>query len=154
MANKHLQTTIHAIAIRAADEIAAAVSADLHAEISRILAGAVPAHVPAAAPRRAPGRPPKHAAASTPVAKASAKPVTKAAGNATGRGPHPRRSYTDADLDKVLAALQARPGMHSPELVKQTGLAAPVLDKVLMRLREDGKVSKQGERRATTYSAV
>jgi hypothetical protein len=128
-----LETTVQNVLARFAHDIAAAVRSEFASEIERIIGGAGAAPAP-----RRPGRPAGGGAAAKP---------------ADGRRkPHPARSYSDADVTRVLNLIKSRPGLRSEQIQAEIG-NKKVVEKVLARLRDAGQVRTTGTRRAMTYSA-
>ena len=139
---KTLESQIDSIISHAAAEVAQAVRANIAAEVTRMIGGGA---APAAGTtgKRGPGRPRKSGS----VAKApSATQPLKA------RAPHPRRSYTDADVERILGLIKEKPGLHSVEIQAQSGIGKKVVEKVLTKLRDDKIVKTKGKRSAMTYS--
>ena len=126
MANSALSAHLKEIITRASAEIAAAIRS------------AVSQSTPAAAP-------PKPAARKSPAPKASTpKPGA--------RKPHPRRSYSDADIERVVALIADKPNLRSEEIKAAVGGDSRVVEKILERLRETHRVQTNGVKRAMTYS--
>ena len=147
-----LDSTLASILARAVTEIAAAVRQNVADEVIRAFGGSLPSSKPGL------GRPPKAVAAKPAGAKPSgAKPAgAKPAGaKIDGRSkPHPQRLYSEADIEKVLSAISARPGMRSPEVRAAAGLDKKIVEKVIGKLRDTGKIKIKGLRSAATYSAA
>lgn len=104
-----------------------------------------PAPVAAPAPVIAPPPPPVIAPA--PVAPPIATPVVKA-----GRKPHPRRSYTDADIDRMIDLIAAAPRTRGEDLRVRFGGDPRTVEKILEHLRDHALVVTEGVKRAMTYS--
>lgn len=120
-----LDALIAQIVASAAKEIAAAV---------RVQAASPPAPRPVAA------------APKTPAGTEPAKPGASK--------PHPRRSYTDADIDGVLALITSKPGLRTEEIKAVIGGDDRAVEKILERLRASGRVNTSGVKRAMTYTVV
>jgi hypothetical protein len=117
-----IEARIQSAILRAANEIAAAVRADIISRTVQLFNGA-----PVAARTTAPK-------ATTPKR----------------RGRKPGRAAANTGLiDRVTAYIQANPGKRSEEIGKAIGSD---VKPALAKLRAEGKVKTRGERRATTYS--
>ena len=126
----------------------------------KIVAGAV---APLEAPKRGPGRPRKVttvAAAPALVAKPTAKPAAKAAAKPaakTGKGGRLGRR-SPADIDQVIGLVvkalgDHKTGLRSEQLQKTLKLSKKEIVGPIAQALASKKISKKGERRATTYFA-
>ena len=134
----NLESHIDQVIQQAAAKIAKAVRSELAAEIHGVLEG-----------RRASARGRRRTARAPRMVKARSN------GNGNGNGarsPHPRRSYTDGDVERLLGLIADSPGLRSAQIQEQSGLDKHTVNKVLARLRSDEQVKTTGERRAMTYS--
>lgn len=121
-------------------------------------APAVKAAAPKAAARpkskAAPG-PAKAAKPSTPAAPApagSAAPAPKAAAKSRRKKGEKRSPKEIAKLtEDLLAAVTAKPGQRMEHLGKALGASTAELQIPVARLVEDKKITRKGEKRATTY---
>src|SRR4051794_31931868 len=68
------------------------------------------------------------------------------------RKPHPCRSYTDADIEGVLSVIPSKPGLRSEQIKAEIGGDDRAVEKILIRLREHGRVVTTGIKRAMTYA--
>ena len=75
-----------------------------------------------------------------------AKPATK--------GGRRSSEQVTADNDKLLAYVKAHPGQRSEQIQKGAGMPKPNVASGLTVLREAGKISMKGIKRAATYTAV
>lgn len=84
-------------------------------------------------------------------APAKAEAPKAAASAPAARKPHPRRSYTDGDIDRVLSLITDKPNLRSEEIKAAVGGDSRVVEKILERMRETGRVQTSGVKRATVY---
>ncbi len=115
-------------------------------------APAAPAPAPVAAAAEPVAPPAK------PVSTRGRKPAAKAAPAAKpeGHGKFVRRSSKDIEktVGKVLGFVSRNPGLRSEEIVKKMGGDAKAISDALARLRAEKKVTTEGEKRATRYTAA
>lgn len=125
-------------------------------------AAPAPALAPAAAPKKR-GRPAgsgKKAAVAKPAPKAAAKPVAVAkpvAAKKTATGRLARRSVEDIGsvVTSIVSLLQSHPeGLRAEQIRGALGLDAKELPRPLADGLAAGTISKQGQKRATTYFAA
>jgi hypothetical protein len=110
-----------------------------------------PGRKPGRPPGRKPGRPP--AAPAAPAAKVAAAPAAAPAKKAGRRKKGQKR--TPADIarltDRLLAAIQAKPGQRMEHLGKTIGASTADLLIPVARLVDGRKIRRTGEKRATQY---
>jgi len=138
MANNQ-EAAIESIIARAAAEIAAAVRGQIQTLVTEALRLRQQMPTVVAAP---------------PTKNAVKKLANAQTGAAAGRAPHPGRSYTDADIAKVLAVIKDKPGQRAEQYALLVKIDRKAFGKVLDRLRETGAVKTTGARRAMTYRAA
>lgn len=102
---------------------------------------------PAATPKRR-GRPPKSAAQPAPTRGRAAKPrAAKPAGRVRRSG-----ESLQAAGDRILKLLSAnKKGLRIEQINKELGAKPKELARPILKLLEDGKIKKTGQKRATTY---
>lgn len=140
-----LESTIHQVIVSAAATMAQEISRAVRAALAAEIVGSTPAKP---TPRRA-----RRRAAAVTTRPARVKRGRTAARSSGGKA-HPRRSYTDRDVAAVLELIRARPGLRSEQYASESKLAHGPFKKVLAKLREEGRVKTEGEKRATTYKAA
>ncbi len=131
----------------------------IFAEAFQNVAGSIPSARTASSPsKKAPAKPTK--AAKAPVAKAPGRPA-KGAKPQAAKKPEPgkRIRRSEADLAKmgedVVKLLQKnKSGLRIEQINKQLGTETKELMRPILKLLEEGKLRKEGERRATTYFAA
>ena len=108
----------------------------------------------AAAPvKRGPGRPPKSASAAAPAPAAKSAPAATKRGRGGRLG---RRSAGDitAMIDSIVSALsKASGGLRAEQIRSALGVEAKELPRPLADALAAGRITKTGQKRATTYFA-
>jgi hypothetical protein len=139
----NLQSRIQTLADSFAQGVLAAIRS---ASLEEILSGG------GAAPKRGPGRPPKAAATAPAAPRAAAvKPAKRAKG-----GRLPRRSPSDIEhvIGLITTALSnAGKGLRSEELQKVLKLSKKEIVGPLAQALGSKRITKKGQKRATTYFA-
>jgi len=122
--------------------------------------GSTPAAAPAAArgkpgrkPGPQPGRKPGRKPAAAPAAKVAAAPAAAPAKKAGRRKKGQKRTPADISrlTERLLAAIQAKPGQRMEHLGKQIGASTADLLIPVARLVDARKIRRTGEKRATQY---
>jgi hypothetical protein len=148
------QSKIQSVVSQFTDEILA-IFGDSFASVVADITAATKTFKPAAAPKKV---------AVKAAAKPAPKPVQKAAApkklaaakpaKPARPGKRVRRSegQLKADGDKVIKLLGAnKKGLRIEQINKMLGTATKALARPIAKLLSDGKIRKQGEKRATTY---
>lgn len=148
-ARSSLEGRILEIIARASAAVIEAVRADVPVQISRPRGGA-----PNPTPKRTPVAKKSVANKPAPV-KPPAAPSPPQPASPTTRKPHPHRSYTDADVEQVIALITAKPGLRGEDIkAAASGIAPLVVQKILENLRARGRVKTNGIKRAMTYAVT
>ncbi len=98
-------------------------------------------------------------AAAAPIKQATGR-STKEAGTAARSTERKRRKprklprVTEAQVGSLLAIIKKKPGLTSVELQKEAGLDSAQAKRVLLKLRQSGRVKTKGLRSAARYSAA
>lgn len=151
-----LQQALSEIIARAAAAVAEAVREERSRLIATAPAPTLPAKVSPKRTRKSETKPAPVAAPAPVIAPApppviapapAAPPVAKA-----GRKPHPRRSYTDADIDRMIDLIAATPRARGEDLRVRFGGDPRTVEKILEHLRDHALVRTEGVKRAMTYS--
>jgi hypothetical protein len=103
---------------------------------------------------RRPGRPPAAARAARAEAPAAAAPAARAAGGRRKGGRLARRNAGDIAevIDRIVGLLKSSPkGLRAEEIRAKLGLQSKELPRPLKEAVEGGRLSKAGQKRATTY---
>jgi hypothetical protein len=157
MNSTDMQSKIQAAATNFTNEIAGIIGEAFAGAVANLTVKAAGSPKPKAkakpvAPKKAPAKiavaaAPKAAKKPLPAAKA---PVAKPA----KPGKRIRRSENQlvADGDRVVKLLQAnKKGLRIEQINKSLGTATKELARPILKLLEDGKIKKSGEKRATMY---
>ena len=149
----NLRSTIQGLASGFATSILEALRS---ASIDELVAVAGGSHaVPAAPVKRGPGRPPKSASASAGAPAPAPKAAPAAAKRGRG-GRLGRRSAGDitAMIDSIVSALgKASGGLRAEQIRAALGVEAKELPRPLADALAAGRITKTGQKRATTYFA-
>jgi len=128
MANQ-LESSIHSILARAASDLAAAVRAAIAVELERAIGGAAPV---------ARGR------------RARAAVGPRAAG-ARGKRPRSDRSYSDADIARVLDVIRDKPGLLPSQYRSEARMNERAFARLIGKLKDEGRIKVIGKARKTSY---
>ena len=109
-----------------------------------------------AAPRRGPGRPAKVASEPAAAPSAEARARARGEGSEDQGGRLVRRS--PEDIDKVVALVvgalkKAKGGLRSEQLQKELGISKKEIVRPIEQALVAKKITKKGQKRATTYFA-
>jgi hypothetical protein len=119
------------------------------ASLEEILGATAGARGASPAVKRGPGRPPKAAAA-----PAVAKPAASAKAPKAGRGGRRSSAEIESTIARIVGALKGnKSGMRSEQLQKALGIDKKDIFGPLTKALADGKLTKKGEKRSTTYFA-
>lgn len=151
----NLRSTIEALASQFASSVLDALRSASIDELVAVAGGAAPASASAPA-RRGPGRP-----RSTPSAAVEAAPASSGFGAPKakrGRGGRlGRRSAGDISqmIDAIVGALsKSAAGLRAEQIRETLGVEAKELPRPLAEALETGRITKSGQKRATTYFAA